>query len=236
MGKVAKPVREVSYKTVLLFNFQVNIPVGHEVLLQFCHVSWAYCWSRYARNRVQMNIESGEVDFSMGEGRKDFMSFSGLPLVLYFPLLLIRIKCVTDCLACLIFYLWRNQSSNGFHFRAWSSSNSGGSTQWKRIVSVSRKSKICFTWIQQRWCMLSLLKFDLTSLGLSSRCGLSRHVFTRPFMCICSKSNYFQQNIYWSREKSLPVRGGWPPSVSATHLPLHEPWTHFVPGSIFVWC
>ena len=39
MGKVAKPVREVSYKTVLLFNFQVNIPVGHEVLLQFGHVS-----------------------------------------------------------------------------------------------------------------------------------------------------------------------------------------------------
>ena len=142
--------------------------MGHEVLLQFCHVSWAHCWSRYASNRVQMNIESGEVDFraySVWEkARKDFMSFSSLPLVSYFPLLLIRIKCVTDCLACLIFYLWRNQSSTGFHFWAWSSSNSGGSTQWKRIVSVSRKSKICFTWIQQRRCIIScLVCWSLTS-------------------------------------------------------------------------
>ena len=85
-------------------------------------------------------------------------------------------------------YLSRNQSSTGFHFCAWSSNSSGGSTQWKRIVSVSKKSIICFTWTQQRWMIHSLFwSLSLTSLGLSSRCGLSRHVFTRPFMCICAK-------------------------------------------------
>ena len=49
-------------------------------------------------------------------------------------------------LLMLIIHLWRNQRRTGFHLSACNFKSSGGSKLWKRIVSVSRKSIICFTW------------------------------------------------------------------------------------------
>ena len=56
------------------------------------------------------------------------------------------------------------------------------------------------------WFYSLLWSLSLTSLGLSRRCGLSRHVFTRPFMCICIKRKIRLKSLFSSNRRNHLVK------------------------------
>ena len=151
-------------------------------------------------SRWTLNLVSSILHFQCTMGRFDKNSLIMFPPTTYKNCRHNRMLFLFDN------HLWRNQSSTGFHFWAWSSSSSGGSTQWKRIVSVSKKSIICFTWMQQR-CMIScLVLWSLTSpvwaylvvADCLDMCSPAHSCASEAKVIVESSHNFQQRQVFWT--------------------------------------